>query len=57
LLTILGYVAYYVLSKTFENFGLQGKLPLVVAGQLHNVLFAALGLTALSRVTRAGTIR
>ena len=57
LLTIVGYVAYYVLSKMFENFGLQGKLPLVVAGQLHNVLFAALGLTALSRVTRAGTIR
>jgi lipopolysaccharide export system permease protein len=57
LLTILGYVLYYVLSKTFENFGIQGKLPVAVAGQLHNVIFAAVGLWALSRVARAGTVR
>jgi len=57
LLSILGYVVYYVLSKTFENFGIQGKLPVFVAGQLHNAIFAAVGLWALSRVARAGTVR
>ncbi len=57
MLTIFGYVVYYVLSKTFENFGIQGKLPVVIAGQLHNAIFAAVGLWALSRVARAGTVR
>lgn len=57
LLTILGYVVYYVLSKTFENFGIEGKLPVAIAGQLHNAIFAAVGLWALSRVARAGTVR
>lgn len=57
LLTIFGYVAYYVISKMFENLGSQGRIPLLLAGQLHNVLFAAIGSWALFRVIRAGTVR
>ena len=57
LLTIFGYVAYYVLSKMFETMGTQGQLPMFVAGQLQNVLFAAVGVWTLSRVARAGTVR
>jgi len=57
LLTIFGYVAYYVLSKMFENMGIQGQLPMFVAGQLQNALFAAVGFWTLSRVARAGTVR
>ncbi len=57
LLTIFGYVAYYVLSKMFENLGMVGKLPVLVGGQLHNLLFAVIGLWALRRVARAGTVR
>jgi lipopolysaccharide export system permease protein len=57
LLTIVGYVAYYVLYKMFENMGMQGRLPAPIAGQLHNVLFAGLGLLALRRVSQAGTVR
>jgi lipopolysaccharide export system permease protein len=57
LLTIAGYVGYYVISRAFENMGSTGKLPLLIAGQLHNLLFAALGLWALFRLARAGTVR
>ncbi len=57
LLTLLGYVAYYVLSRFFENLGAQDRMPLVVAGQLPNVLFAAVGCLVLYRVSRAGTVR
>ncbi len=57
LLTILSYVAYYVISKMFENLGSQGRIPLLLAGQLHNALFAALGGWALYRVMRSGTVR
>lgn len=57
LLSILGYVAYYVLSRLFENLGTQGKVPFLVAGQITNVVFAIVGLYLLSRVARAGTVR
>jgi len=54
LFTIVGYIAYYVLFRFFENLGSQGRLPFVWAAQLHNILFAAVGLLLLFRVTRAG---
>lgn len=57
LLTLAGYVAYYVLSRTFENWGTEGRIPVLVAGHATNVLFAALGLWALTRLVRAGTLR
>jgi lipopolysaccharide export system permease protein len=57
LLSILGYVAYYVLSRLFENLGTTGKVPFLVAGQVTNVAFAAVGLVLLWRVARAGTLR
>lgn len=56
-LTIAGYVLYYVLARTCVNLGERDRLPLLVAAQLPNLVFAALGLLALVRVTRAGTIR
>jgi lipopolysaccharide export system permease protein len=57
LLTLGGYVLFYLLHRTFEHMGAQGKLPVVVAGQLANVIFMALGLFAMWRVSRSGTVR
>lgn len=51
LLTIGAYVGYYVLSRMFETWGGQEKLSPVVAGQLANVLFAAVGMWLLHRRT------
>jgi len=56
-LTLAGYVGYYVLSRVFEKMGVEGRLPFWLAGQLPNLLFLALGAFALWRVTRAGTAR
>lgn len=50
LFTLLGYVGYHVLSRSFENWGLEHRLPTGVAGQAVNVLFATAGLVALSRL-------
>ncbi|MCP3101366.1 LptF/LptG family permease [Myxococcus sp. K15C18031901] len=57
LLTLGGYVFYYLLSRAFEQLGQQGKLPVVVAGQLANVVFMLVGAVALYRVSRSGTVR
>ncbi len=57
LLTLGGYVIFYLLMRYFEQLGQQGKLPVLVAGQLANVLFCVVGLVALYRVTRSGTVR
>jgi lipopolysaccharide export system permease protein len=56
-LTLAGYVAYYVLSRLFENFGAEGRLPIILAGHLTNVVFAGLGLLALKHLVGAGTVR
>lgn len=56
-LTLAGYVGYYVLSRFCDKLGVEGKMALWLAGQLPNVLFAALGALALWRVSRAGTLR
>ncbi len=57
LLTIGGYILYYVLARTCVSLGEHGRLPTLLAGQLPNVVFAALGVWALVRVSRAGTVR
>ncbi|MFZ5471262.1 MAG: LptF/LptG family permease [Myxococcota bacterium] len=57
LLTIAGYVLYYVLARVCVSLGERGKLDVLLAAQLPNVVFAALGLVALVRVTKVGTIR
>lgn len=51
LLTISAYVAYYVLSRMFETWGGQGKLPPWTAAQLANVLFVVAGVWLLRRRT------
>lgn len=57
LLTLGGYVLYYLLSRAFEQMGQKGRLPVELAGQLANVLFMVLGAVAMYRVTRSGTVR
>lgn len=57
LFTLLGYIAYYVISRMFENLGSQGKLSVLAATQLHNLIFAAIGLWIFSRISRAGLVR
>ncbi len=57
LLTLGGYVLFYVLSRAFEQLGTQGKIPAVLAGQLTNVIFIALGAVLMWRLSRAGTVR
>ncbi|MCE9667198.1 LptF/LptG family permease [Myxococcus stipitatus] len=57
LLTLGGYVLYYLLSRAFEQLGQQGRLPVVLAGQLANVVFMLVGAVALYRVSRTGTLR
>jgi len=57
LLTLLGYVGYYVLSRACEKMGVEGRIPLWVAGQFPNLLFLVLGALAMGRLSRAGTAR
>lgn len=57
LLTIGGYVFFYLLSRAFEQLGAQGKMNVVLAGQLPNVLFMAVGAFLMWRLSRAGTVR
>jgi lipopolysaccharide export system permease protein len=57
LLTIVGYVGFYVLSRMFENMGSQGRLPLLPAALLPALIVSAVGLVSLWRVVRAGTSR
>ena len=57
LLTLAGYVIFYVLMRFFEQKAQEGHLPAALAGQLANLLFCAVGLVALYRVHRSGTVR
>ncbi len=57
LLTIGGYVLYYLLSRAFEQMAQQGKLPASLAGQLPNVLFIAVGAFLMWRLSRSGTVK
>ena len=57
LLTLGGYVLFYLLMRLFEQLAQQGQLPVALAGQLTNLLFCAAGLEAMYRVNRSGTVR
>lgn len=57
LLTILGYVGYYVLNRAFENMGADGRLPYIVAALVPSLLIAAMGWLAFWRLMRAGAIQ
>lgn len=57
LFTVLGYVAYYVLTRTFENLGVQGKLPIILAAFLPALIIGALGAAMMARTLRAGSLR
>ncbi|XXF75622.1 LPS export ABC transporter permease LptF [Myxococcaceae bacterium GXIMD 01537] len=57
LLTIGGYVLFYLLSRAFEHLCAQGKLTPLLAGQLPNVLFIAVGAILMWRLSRSGTVR
>ncbi|ATB37991.1 hypothetical protein CYFUS_003417 [Cystobacter fuscus] len=57
LLTLAGYVLFYLLTRVFEQMGQQGRLPIPLAGQLTNLIFCAVGAVALYRVNRSGTVR
>jgi lipopolysaccharide export LptBFGC system permease protein LptF len=54
LLTLVAYVAYYVVERAFENWGADGRLAPLIAGQAPNLLFRAAGLVAFLRLTRRG---
>ena len=57
LLSIAGYVLYYVLMQVGAGLGAKGVLPPIVAGQIANALFFALGAFAMVRAGREGTLR
>ncbi|MFN0063509.1 MAG: LptF/LptG family permease [Myxococcaceae bacterium] len=48
------YIAYYVLYRGMEQLGATGKLPLLLAGQLPNVILVAVGVFLLVRLARPG---
>lgn len=57
LVTMLGYVGYYVLNRLCEGLATKGILSPFLAGQAANILFAVAGALLLYRVSRAGAAR
>ncbi|GHG72527.1 LptF/LptG family permease [Comamonas sp. JC664] len=57
LLTLGGYVLYYLLSRVFEQMGQKGQLPVALAGQMANLVFVSVGLVAMYRVSRTGSLK
>ncbi len=57
LLTLGGYVLYYLLSRVFEQLGQYGQMPAALAGQMGNLVFITVGLVAMYRVSRSGTVK
>jgi lipopolysaccharide export system permease protein len=55
--TLLGYTAFYVLAQVSTSLGEKGRLAPLLAGQLPNLVFIALGLTALLLFNRRGLWR
>jgi len=53
-LTLAAYLTYYLLARAGMSFGEHGLLPALLAGQLANVLFCAVGLTWLWRSSSRG---
>lgn len=57
LLSIVGYVLYYVVMQVGAGLGAKGHLPPFVAGQLANAVFFGLGAWAMTHAAREGTAR
>lgn len=57
LFTILAYIAFFVLSRLFENMGQQGRLPIIVSAFLPAALFLTLGGVLILRLVRTGGAR
>jgi lipopolysaccharide export system permease protein len=57
MLTLLGYIAFYLLARASVSFGERGVLSPLLAGQLPNLLFVALGGLALLWAQRKGLSR
>jgi lipopolysaccharide export LptBFGC system permease protein LptF len=53
-LTLSFYVLFYVVERSFENWGSTGRLASLVAGQGPNLLFGALGLLAMRWLGQRG---
>lgn len=56
-LTLGGYVAYYVLARVCVSLGERGKVPLWLAGQVPNLVFIGVGLVLLLHLSRGGDAR
>lgn len=54
LLTLAGFVAYYLLARTGVQLGEKGQLPVLLAGQLANLAFTAAGLALMWLVGKRG---
>jgi lipopolysaccharide export system permease protein len=54
LLTITFYVLFYVVERSFENWGSTGRLAPFLAGEGPNLLFAAVGLWAMRWIESRG---
>lgn len=54
LLTLAGFVAYYLLARTGVQLGEKAQLPALLAGQLPNLVFAAVGGALLWLVGKRG---
>jgi lipopolysaccharide export system permease protein len=57
LLSIVAYVLYYVTMQVGAGLGAKGHLPPMLAGQVANLVFLALGAWAMARAAREGTTR
>ncbi len=55
LLTLFGYVAFYLLARMSVQVGESGAMPVWLAGQMPNLVFVAVGLGLMRWVDRRGT--
>ncbi len=53
-LTLVAYLGYYLLARVGMGLGERSLLPALVAGQLSNLIFVALGLLGLWRLSSRG---
>lgn len=54
LLTLLGYVGFYVLARTAVQIGESGTIPSWLAGQLPNIVFVCVGVLLMHGVNQRG---
>src|SRR5262249_58675773 len=54
MLALGAYVAYYIVERSFENWGTAGRLAPWLAGLAPNLVFGAFGAWLFVRLTRRG---